>query len=328
MALASEPNKTPANLNVNRANVIWVDIENVLPNPLNPRKNDAIKTEEMRNIIKRRGFEEPLVAYPRGRNYVLLAGHRRLFAAKEAKVKQLPIYVVEAPKNHAEELERLASLQSGRVQWTAWEWCRFVYERWIAWGRPALTKFAKDITLPRKTVDTYIMVMEYFPSTEIEAGVNTGIYSVRSLYDAVMWLKEMKKFHSETVEDLSEELVRRSLLNKLENKKIISDILRKRGYMEKINPKDLKEFFINSRMSLEELMIKSDFDVTARSFQGHLVSIGLARKNIKTISPKNPMEAKKAYDNLKELQDSIKAQIKDIERKYPDSVKKNDLFEW
>jgi polyhydroxyalkanoate synthesis regulator phasin len=330
MALSTEPKTVnPANLNINRANVIWVGIENVLPNPLNPRKNDSIKSEEMQSIIKRRGFEEPLVAYQRGKNYVLLAGHRRLYAAKETKqVKQLPIFVVEQPKSHQEEIERLASLQSGRVQWSSWEWCRFTFERWIAWGRPSLLVFSKDIALPRNTVKTYITVMDYFPSAEIEAGINTGVYSVRTLFDAICWLNEVKKVHAEVIEDLSEELVRRSMLNKIETKKIASDILRKRGYFEKISTEMMREFFVTPKMTLEELMIKCDFDITERSFHGRLVSVGLAKRNVKNIAPKNEMEAKKAFEALKELQASISNQLKDIEHKYPKTVKKDELFEW
>lgn len=320
--------KEPANLMSNRANVEWVSVSQVLPNPLNPRRNDAIKTEEMQNIIKKRGFEEPLTVYKRGNNFVVLAGHRRLFAAKEAKCKAIPVFIVDTPKTHQEEIERIASLQSGRVQWSAWEWSRFTFERWIAWGRPALNPFAKEIALPKKAVESYITVMDYFPSEEIEAGVNTGIYSVRGLYDMVKWVQEVKKTFPNLVADLSEELIRRNLLNKLEKKKVTSDLLRKRGYLDRISEPLMKEFFVNPKMTLEELMIKADYDVTERTFHGRMVSVGLARTNVKNLNVKSPIEAKKAFDNLIELQESIKSQLEAIERKFPDTVKKDNQLEW
>lgn len=75
-----------------RSLTILVPTSNVFPNPLNPRKNDGIDTEEMQSIITKRGWEEPLSAYKKNEDsdyYVLLAGHRRLFAANKAGIKHV-----------------------------------------------------------------------------------------------------------------------------------------------------------------------------------------------------------------------------------------------
>lgn len=312
----------------NRANVEWVDINEILPNPLNPRKNDAVQAEDLIQIIKKRGWEEPVVCYKRGKMYVLLAGHRRLFAARQAKVKQLPAYVVEAPKSHQEEIERIASLQSGRVDWSTFEWASFTFERWIAWGKPGLKKFAKEINLPYRNVEEYVTVLNYFPNEEIETGLKSGSLNVSFLLTLAIWIKQLNAVHHELIETLSEDIIRRTMLNKFLQKKVTRDELRKKKFLETVKTNDLKEFFLNTQMSMEELMTKYEFDVHEKTFSGKIIAVGFAKKNIKTMNPKNQLEAEKAFNHLRELQETLENQLKNIQNKYPDVVKKDNLFDW
>lgn len=84
---------------IDSKNVIWVPIENVIPNPMNPRTVTFVQQDDMIEIIRTRGWGEPLTAYQQGENYVLLAGHRKLSAAHAAKEKRIPLFVVDKPEN-------------------------------------------------------------------------------------------------------------------------------------------------------------------------------------------------------------------------------------
>jgi ParB family transcriptional regulator, chromosome partitioning protein len=324
--------KTISNVRVavvsNRAHTEWINVEDIVPNPLNPRKDDSVKTEELQHIIKKRGWEMPITCYKKGNIYVVLSGHRRLYAARAAKIRQMPVFIVEAPKTHQEEVERIASAQLASEDWTSLEWSRFTYERWLAWGKPGMKDFSKEINLPVKTCESYIRVMEFFPLSEIESGLSQKIYSMRGLYDLVYWSKRLKAKFPKLVEYMSEDMIRRIMLEKVANKKASSESLRKKEFLEKVKESDIKRFLTSKELHLEELMAEYEFNVKERSFHAQTVSIGHARKAVKNFSPKNTEEAKKAYALLKSVEESLKLQIGYIERKYPSVDMKNDLFDW
>lgn len=318
--------KSSPNADMNRANVEWVNISEVLPNPLNPRKDDAIKTEEMQRIIKERGWEEPLTVYQKGKMYVLLSGHRRYFAAKQAGIKQVPVFITEAPTSHQNEIERIASLQSGRVDWTPFEWARFTYERWIAWGQPPINAFAKQINIPKRTVEVYVQTLDYFPMHEIAAGLRSGRYSIHMLHEIYRWMREVNIEHSELISDMTEEMVRKVMLDKLEARLISKEALRKFDFIQAISSKDLKEWLLSKDENLEQFMETYDFDVKEKSFHSSMVSMGWAKKNIKAVTPKTKEQAKKTSESLVELKKEIDRQLKAIEKKFPDTVWEDKLF--
>lgn len=72
------------------SNLIMADIKDVIPNPLNPRTNNAIKTDEMQRVIKEKGWEVPITCYQRGEQYIILSGHRRWEAAKNYHIRRYP----------------------------------------------------------------------------------------------------------------------------------------------------------------------------------------------------------------------------------------------
>lgn len=237
---------------MNRANVEWVEIGKVLPNPLNPRKDDSVKTEEMQDIIMRRGWEEPLTVYQKGKSYVLLAGHRRYYAANQAGVKEVPVYIVDTPKDHQEEIERIASLQSGRVDWTAYEWAKFTYERWIAWGKPSLTQFAKNINLPETRVMTSVQVMDYFSHFEVEHRIKNKSTNMSILHGIVNWINKLKKQKPEIVEKLSEEMIKKYMTNKADRRLLDEKLLRTDKFVAVAKEEDVTSFIISNDMTIAE----------------------------------------------------------------------------
>lgn len=315
-----------AQLDLNRANVEWVRLTEVLPNPLNPRKDDSVQTELMQQIIKSKGWEEPLTVYKKGRTYVLLSGHRRYYAATQAGIKQIPVFVVEAPKSHQDEIERIASLQSGRVDWTPLEWARFTYERWIAWGQPHPTSFAKKINLDRRQVANYIEILSFFPLDEIQGGLKTKRYTLSALKDLCSWIKAVIKCHPNLVEELSEDIVRRVMLDKLENKLVSAETLRRVEFVGYISSEYLRRFLLDKDLNLEQCMENVQYDIKAKSFHGSLVSMGWAKKNVKTVMPKTEEQAIKSVEVLAELKRQIEQQLLDIEKKFPDSTIQDRLF--
>lgn len=302
-----------------RAEVQWVPITDVIPNPLNPRKNDAIKTEEMQQIILNKGWEIPLTVYKKGKFFVVLSGHRRLYAAKQTRsIKEIPVYVVSAPENHQEEIERIASLQRGQVDWSPYEWAKFSYERWIAWGKPSYKEFSKRTRIPQNTVAEYIQVMEYYPRFEIESKLESKVFSMSSLSSLVDFINKLKIKKTELVSDLTEDMIRQALLAKMENKLIPREVLRRATseLIDVISDEDFLRFLTTSNMSLQDALDEHGIELKKKkTFQGRLISMGIARKNIDDFpTPYKKEEQEQVLKSLQNLQDAIEKKKKEIKK--------------
>jgi len=100
--IVSEPDLT---INKDEANleVLLINPEKIEVNPHQPRKD--FNQEELQNLvnsIKEHGIIQPLVVIKKDNNYQLVAGERRLRAAKIIKLSQVPAII-----RRAEDLEKL-----------------------------------------------------------------------------------------------------------------------------------------------------------------------------------------------------------------------------
>src|SRR5699024_11182893 len=140
----------------------WVDIEKVLPNPKNPRKDPAVESETMQKIINSKGWEVVLSAYKMGEYYILISGHRRLYAAKKLDKKQIPIFAVDPPENDADEHDRLGSIQGGQKDWNPYEIAKYTYDMWKVYKKISYEKLAVKLNTSKKNVAAGIRVYQYY----------------------------------------------------------------------------------------------------------------------------------------------------------------------
>jgi len=74
--------------------VIEMDIESLTPNLFQPRKNfDKEKMEELKGSITKHGIIQPIVVRKMANGYEIVAGERRLKAAKEVGLKKIPAII-------------------------------------------------------------------------------------------------------------------------------------------------------------------------------------------------------------------------------------------
>lgn len=72
--------------------IIQIDIDKVIPNIYQPRKYfNEESIEELSESIKQYGIIQPLTVRKRGDVYELVAGERRLRAAKLANLNKVPL---------------------------------------------------------------------------------------------------------------------------------------------------------------------------------------------------------------------------------------------
>lgn len=89
-----------------------VNIDLIDPNPFQPRKK--WKPEEIASLaasIRSQGIVQPLILRKEGKRYQLIAGERRLRAAREAGLKKVPVIVREASKEQMLALALVENIQ-------------------------------------------------------------------------------------------------------------------------------------------------------------------------------------------------------------------------
>jgi ParB family chromosome partitioning protein len=87
------------------AGTLKVNINNISPNPNQPRQQfDEEALQELVASIKQKGILTPITVRDDAGNYILIAGERRLRAAKLAGLTEIPVYIIEV-ENDAEMIE-------------------------------------------------------------------------------------------------------------------------------------------------------------------------------------------------------------------------------
>ena len=82
-----------------------INIDDISPNPNQPRQQfDEEALQELAASIKQKGILTPITVLEKSGNYILVAGERRLRAAKLAGLTEIPAYVIEV-ENDAEMME-------------------------------------------------------------------------------------------------------------------------------------------------------------------------------------------------------------------------------
>lgn len=97
---------------VRRGNIVWLPAAEITPNPVQPRKqfNDA-DLEELSRSIKNYGILNPLTVRCRGKTYELVAGERRLRAAKLAGLSEVPCILLDVSMEDASLIALVENIQ-------------------------------------------------------------------------------------------------------------------------------------------------------------------------------------------------------------------------
>jgi len=92
--------------------VITVPVEDIAPNKYQPRQMfSAGELEELAGSIRREGVLQPVLVRQSVRGYELIAGERRLRAAKLANLPAVPAIVLDVDDRKAQELALVENLQ-------------------------------------------------------------------------------------------------------------------------------------------------------------------------------------------------------------------------
>ena len=89
-----------------------IDINEVIPNPDQPRKNfDPEAIKELSKTIKKYGLIQPIIAILDRNKYVIVAGERRYRAAQLAGLKTVPVIVKNLIRKQIDEIALIENIQ-------------------------------------------------------------------------------------------------------------------------------------------------------------------------------------------------------------------------
>lgn len=92
--------------------ILKIAPEKIKINSMQPRRNfDQVKISDLANSIKEHGIIQPLVVAKSGDNFELIAGERRLRAAKEIGLKEVPVIIRKADEQEKLEVALIENLQ-------------------------------------------------------------------------------------------------------------------------------------------------------------------------------------------------------------------------
>ncbi len=105
-------NKVASNVTVEKDGVLELRIDEVHPNPNQPRKNfDQTALEELAQSIKNHGVIQPLVVNKEDDGYMIIAGERRWRASKIAGLEYVPCIVKNYTEKQIKEIALIENLQ-------------------------------------------------------------------------------------------------------------------------------------------------------------------------------------------------------------------------
>lgn len=94
------------------AGVLYCNIDEIEPNPDQPRTVfDPQGLESLAETIRRRGILQPLLVRRKGTRFELIAGERRLRAAKIAGLEKVPVVLVDVDASDRLEISLLENIQ-------------------------------------------------------------------------------------------------------------------------------------------------------------------------------------------------------------------------
>ena len=193
-------------------NISRIPVEQILPNPRNPRRDfDEASLQELASSLKQFDIVQPLtVSKISEGKYQLVAGERRLRAAKIAGLKDVPAYIRQSNDRELLELALLENLQ--REDLNAIE-IGLSYKRMMDELNYTQEQVAERMGKERSTVTNYIRLLKLPP--DIQVAVRNGELSMghaRAIINIDTVDKQIYLFHEIKNRQLSvrqtEELVR------------------------------------------------------------------------------------------------------------------------
>jgi ParB family transcriptional regulator, chromosome partitioning protein len=102
----------PTQVEDNSKKIVFLPLSQIRPNPFQPREDfDLEAMEDLVQSIREKGIIQPVLVRPKGEFYELIAGERRLRAAKTLEINEIPAIIKEANDQDSLEIALIENIQ-------------------------------------------------------------------------------------------------------------------------------------------------------------------------------------------------------------------------
>jgi ParB family chromosome partitioning protein len=143
-------------------------VDEISPNPYQPRRqHDAEKLAQLADSMREHGVVQPLVVRAHDGGYQLIAGERRLIAAQQAGLREVPVVVRECSDREMLELALVENLQREDINCieAGWAYRRLIEEFGITQeqisarlgrSRSSVSNTLRLLTLPERVQESLL----------------------------------------------------------------------------------------------------------------------------------------------------------------------------
>ena len=183
-----------------------VDIEEVSPNPLQPRMRfDPGSIEQLALSMRESGVIQPILVVPEGETYKIIVGERRWRAAQKAGLKKIPVLIRQIPKERQLEISLVENLH--REDLNPLE-IAHVYQRLIRELDYTQEEIADRVGKDRTSVTNYLrllnlpeIVQGYLSENKITMGHARALLALEEAESQIFLAREIVH-HDLTVRDV------------------------------------------------------------------------------------------------------------------------------
>lgn len=183
-----------------------VDIEEVSPNPLQPRMRfDPGSIEQLALSMRESGVIQPILVVPEGETYKIIVGERRWRAAQKAGLKKIPVLIRQIPKERQLEISLVENLH--REDLNPLE-IAHVYQRLIRELDYTQEEIADRVGKDRTSVTNYLrllnlpeIVQGYLSENKITMGHARALLALEEAESQISLAREIVH-HDLTVRDV------------------------------------------------------------------------------------------------------------------------------
>jgi ParB family chromosome partitioning protein len=231
-----------------------IEIEKIKSNPFQPRKEfDEKSIEELASSIEKYGLLQPIVVIKDDKNYILVAGERRLRAVKKLGKKDIKAIVLDVDLNELREYalieniqrENLNPVEIAKSLKSLIEEHNYTHEelaKIISKSRSYVTNILRILNLPE-------YIQDKIKNNEISLGHAKVLANLKE--------KELKTVLNEINEKKLNVRETENLVNKIKNKKedkeivpevtLLADLIKKTGLKVQISDKYIKILLKNEK---------------------------------------------------------------------------------
>jgi len=139
--------------------IAQIDLDKIERNPYQPRADfDPVALDELRQSILEKGIIQPITVRRLERGYQLISGERRVRAARDAGLKQVPAYIIKVQSN--EEMLELALVENLQREHLNPIEVAISYRRLIEECRLTQDEVSQRIGKDRTTVTNFLRLLK------------------------------------------------------------------------------------------------------------------------------------------------------------------------